>query len=153
LWPSTRFSEGYKIRMLKINGADNEGCGRSEGRPVAALEGLRLARRQDRRIGACPSLDPSQSTPTPGGKSQTLRFSGRQISRQSAWSAIGGADHGWQDNGLERGTCAPHAFWGAAESQGAAPHDSALRMSGLIDPGDRKRKTQYPLRSEFKPIA
>jgi DDE superfamily endonuclease len=42
---------------------------------------------------------------------------------------FGGADHGRQGNGLESGTWAvPHAFCGAAESQGAAPHVSALRF-------------------------
>jgi hypothetical protein len=43
--------------------------------------------------------------------------------------------------------------FGARLSHKARRRMTPLYVSGLIDPGDRKRKTQYPLRSECKPIA
>ena len=49
-----------------------------------------------------------------------------------------GADHGWQDVGLERRAWTlSQAVSGSVGSQGAATNVSSL-LSGLIGPGDRK---------------
>src|SRR5262249_32640743 len=45
------------------------------------------------------------------------------------WSAVGGADHGWQDVGLEGGPrTLSQAVFGSVGSQGATPDVSALRV-------------------------
>src|SRR6516225_7306450 len=53
------------------------------------------------------------------------------------WSAFGGADHGWQDVGLEGGSWTlSQAVFGPVRSQGAATNVSALRVGA--DRSDRK---------------
>jgi SRSO17 transposase len=54
------------------------------------------------------------------------------------WSAFGGADHGWQDIGLEGGArTLSQTVFGSVGSQGAAA-DLPDLCTGLIGPGDRK---------------
>jgi hypothetical protein len=61
--------------------------------------------------------------------SQNPQDSQISFSVTHGWSAFGGADHGWQDIGLEGGAwTVPQAVSGSAGSQGSATHVSALRI-------------------------
>ncbi len=70
--------------------------------------------------------------------SQNPEDSQISISMIYGWSAFGGADHGWQDVGLEEGAWTlSQAFSGSVGSQGAATNVSTLRVGA-----DRSRRPQ-----------